>query len=134
MFYPMFAMVLLTFAVAFYLLVMRFKAIRQGSVSIGYFRLNSGATQPPAHIVAAANHYSNLFEMPLLFYVTCLVAMVMNLPGPLVVMIAWIFVITRLIHTLIHLTYNNVVHRLIAFMSGVICILAIWVIIAITVS
>lgn len=134
MFYPMFAMVILTFVIAFYLLAMRFKAVRQHKVPIGYFRLNTGTNAPPPHVVAAANHYSNLFEMPLLFYVTCLLAMVMNLQGPLLVMMAWFFVATRVVHALIHLTYNNVFHRLFAFFSGVACILAMWVIIAITVS
>lgn len=134
MFYPMFAMVLLTFAVILYLMALRFKAVRRRQVPISYFRLNSGPVEPPARTLAASNHYNNLFQMPLLFYVTCLLAMVMNLQGPLLVMIAWIFVCARVVHALIHLTYNNVIHRMLAFAISVICILAMWLIIAITVS
>src|SRR5690606_1690615 len=134
MFYPMFAMVLLTFAVVLYLVILRFNAVRQRRVPISYFRLNSGPVEPPARAVAASNHYNNLFQMPLLFYVTCLLAMVMNLQGPLLVMIAWIFVGARVLHALIHLTYNNVIHRMLAFAVSVCAVLAMWIIIALTVS
>ena len=134
MFYPMFAMVLLTFAVAFYMFIQRLGAVKQHKVSLGYFRLNSGAAEPPARMVAASNHFSNLFEVPVLFYTVCLLAMIMNLQGPLLVLIAWIFVAARVLHALIHVTYNNVLHRTLAFSISVICVLAMWVIIAITVS
>lgn len=134
MFYPMFAMVLLTFAVAFFLFYQRFTAVKQHKLPLGYFRLNSGVAEPPARMVAASNHFSNLFEVPVLFYTVCILAMIMNLQGPLLVLIAWIFVGARALHALIHLSYNNVVHRMLAFSVSVICVLAMWLIIAITVS
>lgn len=138
MFYPMFAMVILTFIVAFYLVSLRIHAVRSKQISIAYFRLNSqpnqGAQEPPAHIAAAANHFSNLFELPLLFYVTCLLVMSVNLQGNLLLGLAWAFVVTRIIHTLIHLTYNNVVHRMWAFLAGALCVLAMWITVAIAIS
>lgn len=127
MFYPMFAMVILTFLVAFYLLGLRVVAVRQRKVSIGYFRLNTGANEPPPHILAAARHYSNLFELPLLFYVTCLLAMVMGYQSALLVACAWVFVASRVVHAVIHLSYNNVLHRLLAFLTGAVCILIMWI-------
>jgi hypothetical protein len=134
MFYPMFVMVLVTFAVAFYLLGLRINAVKRKQVSIGYFRLNKGSSEPPERILAAANHFNNLFQLPLLFYVTCLMTMVMGLAGPLLVGLAWVFVITRIVHALIHLTYNNVLHRMLAFLGGAVCILAMWIVIALAVS
>jgi hypothetical protein len=133
MFYPMFAMVLIMVLVAGYLLAARVQAVRKRQVSIGYFRLQSGAGEPPAHLTAAARHYSNLFEVPLLFLITCLVAIQMGLQGPTMIALAWVFVITRVIHALIHLSYNNVLHRLFAFFAGVICVLLMWLLMATTV-
>jgi hypothetical protein len=130
MFYPMFVMVILTFIVAIYLLASRISAVKQRKVSIGYFRLNSGASEPPPHLIAAAKHYSNLFELPLLFYVTCLVTMVMGFHNALLIILAWVFVASRVIHALIHLTYNNVVHRMLAFLCGATCILIMWLVLA----
>lgn len=133
MFYPMFAMVIIMVLAACYLLAVRFQAVRRQAVSIGYFRLQSGVDEPPTHLTAAARQYSNLFEMPLLFFVTCIVAIQMGLQGPTMVALAWVFVITRVIHALIHLTYNNVIHRLFAFIGGVICVLLMWLLMATTV-
>ncbi len=127
MFYPMFAMVILTFLVAFYMLGLRIMAVRQRKVSLGYFRLNTGASEPPAPVLAATRHYSNLFELPLLFYITCLLAMVIGFQSALLVTCAWVFVISRVVHTVIHLSYNNVLHRLIAFLVGAACILIMWI-------
>lgn len=134
MFYPMFAMVILTFIVAFYLVSIRIHAVRSKLVSAGYFRLNKGPHELPAHIVAAANHFSNLFELPLLFYVTCMLVVSTNLQGSLMLGLAWAFVISRVVHTIIHLTYNNVVHRMLAFLVGGLCVLAMWIIMAIAFS
>jgi hypothetical protein len=130
MFYPMFVMVLLTFAVGIYLFALRFNSVKSRQISIGYYRLNKGASEPPEHMLAAANHFNNLFQFPVMFYVTCLMTMVMGLSGPLLVGLAWVFVATRIVHALIHLSYNNVIHRMLAFWTGAICVLAMWVVIA----
>lgn len=127
MFYPMFAMVILTFLVAVYMLASRVMAVRQRKASIGYFRLHSGAGEPPARAVAAERNYTNLFELPLLFYVVCLLAMIMRYQSTLLVVCAWVFVASRVVHTLIHLSYNNVMHRLTAFLVGAACILIMWI-------
>lgn len=124
MLYAMFAMVLLTFAVAFRLLFLRVKAIKSGKIKISQFRLNNGDC--PIDITQAARNYSNLFEVPVLFYVAGTITIVEQLESTTMVFFAWSFVFTRLIHTWIHLTYNNVIHRLWAFMIGNFCILVMW--------
>jgi hypothetical protein len=124
MLYAMFAMVLLTFAVAFRLLFLRIKALKSGQVRISQFRLNTG--EMPADITQATRNYSNLFEVPVLFYVAGTIAIAMDVESPTMVSFAWGFVFARLVHSWIHLTYNNVAHRLWAFLAGNVCILLIW--------
>jgi hypothetical protein len=41
--------------------------------------------------------------------------------------LAWAYVACRALHSLIHLTYNNVFHRLAAFAAGYVVLLAIWI-------
>jgi hypothetical protein len=125
MLYPMLVMIILTFGVGFYLMVLRFRAVKQREVSIGYFRVYTGA-EPPMQLVQAARHYSNLFEVPLLFYVAGVTAMLLGYQTTLMLGLAWLFVALRLVHTAIHLTYNNVVHRLGAFLLSFLCVLAMW--------
>ncbi|WP_111640523.1 MAPEG family protein [Marinimicrobium alkaliphilum] len=129
MIYPMITLIALTCAIAFYLLALRITAVRQGKISIGYFRVYSGDT-PPIRQEQAARHYSNLFEVPLLFYITCVTAMTLGIhSGPLLAL-AWAFVAARLVHSAIHLTYNNVIHRLFAFLTGNLILLTMWVLLA----
>lgn len=130
MFYPMFVMVLFTFSIGFYLLGLRINEVKQKQISVNYFRVKSGAREPSARSQQADKHFSNLFEVPLLFYVTCLLVMTLNYQNSLLEICAWVFVVTRLIHGYIHLTYNNVLHRMLAFFAGVICILIMWVVVA----
>src|SRR5690606_30227303 len=123
----MFTRKLLTMLVAIYLLTLRVNAVRSRQVSIGYYRGYNGA-EPPQKMQAAANHYSNLFEMPVLFYVACITSIVLNIQGTLMVGLAWAYVASRCLHTVIHLSYNNVVHRLAAFVVSNILLIVIWVI------
>ncbi len=133
MIYPMFAMVLITFAVAFYMFRLRVKAVKSGAVKLSYFRLNSGA-EIPATLQQAARNYSNLFEVPVLFYAAGVSALALDIHHLALVILAWLFVFTRLAHSWIHLTSNHVIHRLRAFMAGNVCVLVMWVLIVLNYS
>ncbi len=124
MLYAMFAMVLLTCGVAFRLFFLRIKAVKSKQVRISQFRLYTG--EMPDDMAQAARNYSNLFETPILFYIAGTIAIAMDVESTAMVVFAWGFVGARLIHSWIHLTYNNVIHRLWAFMAGNVCILIIW--------
>ncbi|MES2673157.1 MAG: MAPEG family protein [Pseudomonadota bacterium] len=125
MVYPMFAMILLTFSVAIYMLRLRIQAVKSGELKLSYFRLNSGG-EASTKLIQASRNYTNLFEMPVLFYAAGTIAMALRLEGVTIMTLSWIFVATRVAHSWIHLTNNNVIHRLQAFMLGNICLLLIW--------
>ncbi len=128
MIYAMFAMILLTFTVAGHLLKLRIAAVKAGEVKLSAFRLND-ANVMPTKMQQAARNYSNLFEMPVFFYAAGTIAVALGLQNPAMVLFAWAFVAARAVHSWIHLTSNNVIHRLQAFMAGNICILLIWLLI-----
>lgn len=125
MVYPMFAMILLTFSVAIYMLKLRIQAVKSGELKLSYFRLNSG-DQASTKLTQASRNYSNLFEMPVLFYAAGTIAIALRMEGVIIMTLSWVFVATRVAHSWIHLTNNNVIHRLKAFMLGNICVLLIW--------
>lgn len=127
MVYAMFTMIVLTFAIAIYLFILRVNAVKKGQVKLSQFRLNNNADVPD-RLVQAARNYSNLFEVPLLFYIAGVVALALHLESTTLIILSWMFVISRLIHSWIHLTSNNVLHRLKAFMFGNICVLLMWAI------
>ena len=80
---------------------------------------------PPAVCLPNRN-YMNLLELPVLFYVACLFAFVAVPVAPLVVPLAWAYVALRIVHSLIHITYNHVMHRFAAFVLSNGVLVALW--------
>ena len=52
--------------------------------------------------------FSNQFELPVLFYVLTILAYITHHAGLIFVILAWIFVIFRLLHAYVHVTSNIV--------------------------
>jgi hypothetical protein len=127
MIYSMFAMTLLTFTVAGYLLKLRIAAVRKGEVKLSTFRLNNRDDIPPT-LIQASRNYSNLFEIPVLFYCAAILALLLHLETPVMIMLGWLFVGSRAVHSWIHLTSNNVIRRMQIFLFGNICVLLLWII------
>jgi hypothetical protein len=129
MFYAMCAMILLTCVVAGRLLALRVAAVKSGEVKLSAFRLNNNADMP-GHLQQAARNFSNLFEMPMLFYVGSTLALALHLETTAMAVLAWLFVASRALHSWIHMTGNNVIRRMQAFMFGNACLLLMWCLIA----
>ncbi len=72
------------------------------------------------------DNFSNLFELPVLFYVLCLALAETGMGTPGHVAAAWVFVALRVAHSLIHITYNRVLHRFVAWMLGTVWLFGMW--------
>lgn len=77
-------------------------------------------------IRVADRNFSNQFEIPVLFYAGCLLALLLNSASTLVAILACLFVATRIVHSVIHLGKNNVRARFNVFLLGCICVFSIW--------
>jgi hypothetical protein len=130
-FYPVLALVLWTMLVLLLVPIVRFRAARLRHVTVGDFRYGESEAVPP-WVRLPNRNYMNLLELPVLFYVVCMVVFLTSTSSPLVVSLAWVFVGLRVCHSVIHLTYNNVLHRLgaMAASSVVLLILSIHTFIA----
>jgi len=123
--YPLFAMAALSFYITIRMGKLRVHAVRQDGLKPGYFKHNSGA-EPPDYMVRTEQHYVNLFEQPVLFYTVCLITYVTastNLPG---LLLAWLFVGTRCLHTYVHLGSNKLLKRRRAFIFSVVVLITLW--------
>lgn len=129
-FYPVLAMVALTFVVQFQMYRRRVREVRSRGI-----KLREMATRREAAISlqdsAAADNYSNLFELPMLFYLVCVALFVTETVTLLQAALAWAFVVSRVGHSVIHLTYNHVYHRLMAFVLSTICVYSMWILFAV---
>lgn len=123
--YPIFAMIVLTFAIAVRMLMFRFKAVREGAVSPAYFLLNRGGKLPD-YLAKATQNFHNLLEMPPLFYTACLLAYATQHADMPNLLLAWFFVAMRCGHSYVHNTYNNLRHRRQVFLASAALLFALW--------
>ena len=125
MIYPMFLVVTLTFLVGCVTLRTRFKSVYDKQVSPRYYVLMQGQNVPEA-VTKTTRCFNNLFEAPTLFYAAGCLYVALDIENTLSLIAAWGFVIFRIIQAAIHLTYNNLIHRMLSYWTGFICIIVLW--------
>ena len=125
-FAPMGVMALLTFTVLGLIPARRFRAAFAGRVRPDDFKYGESAGVP-GDVSIPNRNYMNLLELPILFYVAGLMYFVAGRVDQTALAVAWAYVATRAAHSAIHLTYNNVIHRLTAFALSNVVLAAFWV-------
>jgi hypothetical protein len=70
----------------------------------------------------AQNNFANQFETPVLFYVLVLFAIHTGATGWIMQGLAWAYVASRVVHTLIHTGANNVKRRALVFSLGLLAL------------
>ena len=126
--WPMIAHVALVFAVYVLLGLRRRQAVMAGEAKISGFRENQN--EPPLSLFAR-NNLENQFELPMLFHAACLALFVSGAVGTVAVALAWLFIASRVIHTIIHVTSNRIRYRQPAFLAGFLLLGGMWVLLAI---
>ncbi len=114
-----------TFAVLLLIPFRRFRAGFAGTITADDFKFGE-SSNVPGHVSIPNRAMMNLLELPVLFYIVCLMFFVTNSVSTLAVQVAWVYVGFRLAQTLIHVTYNNVIHRLTAFAVGNFVLVGLW--------
>jgi len=125
-FAPMGALALLTFAVLGLIPLRRFRAAFAGQVGPDDFKFGE-SRRVPGHVSIPNRNYMNLLELPMLFYVGGLMYYVAGKVDGVVLAVAWTYVALRAIHSVIHVTYNNVMHRLTVFALSNVVLGVFWV-------
>ena len=123
--FPIVALATLTFAVLLLVPLRRFRAGLAGLVAFDDFRYGESARVPP-EVALPNRNLMNLLELPVLFYVACLAYFVTERVDDAALTLAWAYVGLRLAHSAIHLTYNRVRHRLIAFAASNVALIMLW--------
>lgn len=115
---PVLALVVWTLIVLVWLYARRIPAMRAAKIDIGKIKGKEthGMLQGiPANVNWVADNYNHLHEQPTLFYALCVYSHMTGLADPLNVGLAWGYVGLRVVHSMIHSTYNYVPHRFLAF-------------------
>jgi len=123
---PLFVLVLMTFVIGFLLAGLRGPALTRGEVRPEQVSLRQPNWPPRALQVGYS--FQNQFELPLLFYVLTILAIIAKHADFLFVVMAWIFVLTRLAHSFVHCTSNNLRARGAFFGIGALVLAIMWLI------
>jgi hypothetical protein len=129
--YPMAAMALLTLVVLVINLIYRINAVRHKNINPRYFKTYQG--EAPDHVVEASRNFSNLFEMPVLFYTAGVLAIALNVQTPVTVGLAWAYVVSRAVHSYIHIAHNHVYSRMGVFALSTAILVALWLVLVLAV-
>lgn len=126
---PVFVQVALTFGLLLWMGRLRMGALRSGSIKQEDIALR----QPnwPKRTTQIANCFQNQLELPFLFYVLVALVLVTSTNSLVFVVLAWVFVASRLLHAYIHTGHNEVLQRGTALGVGVVALAAMWIIFAV---
>ena len=121
----MFAQVTLSLVVMLIMGKRRFAAAKNKQLQLSDFKTmrldNAGDT-----VRVADRNFTNQFEIPVLFYIGCIVALQLNSASYLITALACLFVISRIVHTVVHIGSNNVRMRFNVFLLGCTSVFALW--------
>jgi hypothetical protein len=125
--YPILALAAWTGLVLLLIPIARFHASARREVSADDFKFGESESVP-SRVRIPNRNYMNLLEVPMLFYVACMLLFVTSGVTRTAVVLAWAYVALRIVHSVIHLTYNRVVHRLAVFAASNAALTALWVV------
>jgi hypothetical protein len=121
---PVFVLVGLTFALLLGMATMRTRALTGGETRMKDVAL--GEPNWPARAAQIGNCFSNQFEMPVLFYILIAIALPLRRADLVIVLLSWVFVVTRFVHAGIFVTSNDLRQRGPAWLAGVLVLFAMW--------
>ena len=122
---PLFVEVLLTFVVRGWLAILRQQDFKRG---VRKDQVALGEPNWSVRTLQVGNCYANQLELPILFYVLTILSIMTHHADVIFLVLAWIFVLSRVAHALVHTTTNNVTHRGPLFGIGMMVLLIMWVI------
>ena len=122
---PVFVLVGLTFALLLWMASARTRAVT--SREIGLKDIALGQPNWPTRTTQIGNCFSNQFELPVLFYLLIALALPLRHADLVIVLLSWVFVVTRFAHAGIFVTSNDLGQRSTAWFAGVLVLLAMWI-------
>jgi hypothetical protein len=120
---PFFATIFLTLFVWVYMYIRRIRFIRSNNFSAKELSPTVFAQLSPPEVTNPSDNLKNLFEIPVLFYALVLYLFVTNQVDAVYVNAAWVFVVFRVLHSVVHCTFNLIMLR---FYLYLVATLAVW--------
>ena len=122
---PVFILVGLAFFLLLWMATARGQAVKGRETSLKDIAL--GQPNWPTKVAQIGDCFSNQFEIPVLFYALIAIALPLHKADLFIVLMSWVFVVTRFAHAGIFVTTNNIQQRSMAWFAGVLVLAAMWI-------
>ena len=125
---PLSIMAILNLFLIFRLLYMATVSVVKKNVRLSQFRIYEG--EFPDRLRSARQQYQNMFEIPILFYLLCLLHISFNNYTQIDILLAWGFVIFRVIHFFLRIQNQknvNIIPRTIVFVISLVFLTIAWI-------
>jgi hypothetical protein len=122
---PVFVLVGLAFTLLLWMAGARRQALVDGEAKVRDVVL--GQPNWPTRATQIGNSFSNQFELPVLFYILIALALPLRHADLVIVLLSWVFVVTRFAHAGIFVTSNDLKQRSLAWFAGVLVLFAMWI-------
>lgn len=118
------AQVFLTIAILMLMGRERVPRVMSGEIAVKDIAVDRDAYPLRARLLS--NNFDNQFQLPVLFYVAALLALLATVPGWIDVILAWLFVGLRYAHAFVHVTTNRVHRRFALYTAGLAVLALFW--------
>jgi hypothetical protein len=122
---PLLAQVALSFFIWTWMLATRLQSMMKNKVRLQDLASDEGMAKIRDSINPAEN-FENLFEVPVLFYALVVTIMFTYNSDFIYLMGAWVFVVTRAAHSIVHCTSNHVPTRFLFYFVGSMVVWSLW--------
>jgi hypothetical protein len=127
-FIPFLGLMLLTLVVWLYMYYQRLAFLRRRNIDPQSVATDRQVLDMniPDRVMTPSENLVNLFELPVLFYAACLYLYVTQQVDTIYLTLAYGYLGLRIVHSVIHCSYNRVVHRFLTYIASSILL---WVLI-----
>ena len=125
---PLCIMAILNLFLIFRLLYMATVDVAKKKVRLSQFRIYEG--EFPDRLRSARQQFQNMFEIPILFYLLCILNIFFNNYNQLDIIFCWCFVVFRVLHFFIRLQNQktiNIIPRTLIFIISLIFLTIGWI-------
>lgn len=109
---PVVALVIWSLVMLLWLYATRIPAMQAAKVKPGGATKSQMEALPSANV---ANNYNHLMEQPTLFYAVCFAIQLLGPVSETIIGLAWLYVVIRVVHSLVQATVNIIVLRFFIF-------------------
>jgi len=124
---PVLALVAWTFVMWVWMYATRIPAMRAAQIDVAELSRTGAKLELPPEVARVADNYNHLHEQPTLFYAVALAAHVAGAADGTHVALAWAYVASRVVHSLVQATRNVIPIRFAVFTIGSLLLLVLLV-------